>query len=989
MPATLQANAFVSLEQAKAFLLIKGTDRDDLLTDAINRISDYCENYCQRGFKRRTLTNLRVKAQWTPKLYLPIEPIDVTEPIDVSLDGSILSVWRSEDDGEPGDYDVMVGSDAGEPNFLIRAEGWMGSTPLPIRLSLTAGWDPIRGDVLDAYYTILDFAWREQLTKTQDIQQLSGAAPAGSFTLRESLIPLRAKYTLDMYRAAGRVGGSGGFDAGAMRGAGSSPRPPTPPTPGGAPVGAPYVTLAPDPTLTDERILTAGANISLTDNGPGNTVVIAATGGAAGGAPITAQYVTLAADPTLTDERVLTSGANISLADSGPGGAIVISATIPAPPAAAPVDASYLTGAANPTLTAERVVTSTPTVAWDLTTPGQARADVPNDSISFSKLQNVNAARVLGRGSTSSGDPEELTVGTGLSLTGTTLSATPTPPPPAAPPDAQYVTLAGDPTLTNERILTAGANITFNDAGPGGALTISAAAGGGGGAPTTASFVTVTAEAGLTNERVLTAGANVTIDDGGPGGAITISAAGGGSGGAPVGAQYLVGATDPTLTAERVVTNTPTVTWDLATAGQALANVPNDAITFARMQNIATDRLLGRDTAGAGDPEELTAGGGIEFTGAGGIQRSALTGDVTAPAGSNATTIPADSITFAKLQNLTASRVLGRGSASAGDPEELTVGSGLNLTGTVLSATAPPAAAPVGAEYLVGATDATLTAERVVTGTPTVAWDLTTAGQARASVPDDAITFAKLQNVSASRLIGRGAAGGPGDPEELTIGSGLSLTGTTLSAPAPPAGAPVGAQYVTLAADPTLTNERVLTAGANVTLTDGGPGGALTIAATGGGGGPTDLRVLKVTADVIVNNSIVLVPVTGLELPVAPGEKWFVEYDIQANSALAPDHRWGFSNPPNTTIYWGQFATIAGAFHFNTPAGTAHIAPIMQDGFLANEGNAATDCLFHFRAWVHVGDTGGTVVFTFAQNTATATPTIVRAGSSGLARRVL
>src|SRR5687768_11883952 len=65
----------------------------------------------------------------------------------------------------------------------------------------------------------------------------------------------------------------------------------------------------------------------------------------------------------------------------------------------------------------------------------------------------------------------------------------------------------------------------------------------------------------------------------------------------------------------------------------------DDSITFAKMQNIATDRLIGRDTAGSGNPEEISLATSLEFTGSGGIQRSALTGDVTASAGSNTTTI--------------------------------------------------------------------------------------------------------------------------------------------------------------------------------------------------------------------------------------------------------------------------------------------------------------------------------------------------------------
>lgn len=46
-------------------------------------------------------------------------------------------------------------------------------------------------------------------------------------------------------------------------------------------------------------------------------------------------------------------------------------------------------------------------------------------------------------------------------------------------------------------------------------------------------------------------------------------------------------------------------------------------------------------------------------------------------------------------------------------------------------------------------------------------------------------------------------------------------------------GAPTNAQYVTLATNATLTQERVLTAGTGITLTDGGAGGNLTIDAAG------------------------------------------------------------------------------------------------------------------------------------------------------------
>lgn len=103
---------------------------------------------------------------------------------------------------------------------------------------------------------------------------------------------------------------------------------------------------------------------------------------------------------------------------------------------------------------------------------------------------------------------------------------------------------------------------------------------------------------------------------------------------------------------------------------------------------LATDRLLGRDTVGDGAVEEIVVTGGLEFTGSGGIRRSALTGDVTASAGSNTTTIANDSVTYAKMQNVTTNnRLIGRGTSGAGDPEEITVGTGLTLSGTTLSVT--------------------------------------------------------------------------------------------------------------------------------------------------------------------------------------------------------------------------------------------------------------------------------------------------------------
>ena len=62
-----------------------------------------------------------------------------------------------------------------------------------------------------------------------------------------------------------------------------------------------------------------------------------------------------------------------------------------------------------------------------------------------------------------------------------------------------------------------------------------------------------------------------------------------------------------------------------------------------------------------------------------------LTGDVTSSG--NATTIANDAVTFAKFQNITDARLLGRSAGSSGDMQEITVGSGLSLSAGNLTAT--------------------------------------------------------------------------------------------------------------------------------------------------------------------------------------------------------------------------------------------------------------------------------------------------------------
>jgi hypothetical protein len=357
-----------------------------------------------------------------------------------------------------------------------------------------------------------------------------------------------------------------------------------------------------------------------------------------------------------------------------------------------------------------------------------------------------------------------------------------------------------------------------------------------------------------------------------------------------------------------------TLTGDVTGSGTGTvpATVAANAVTFAKMQQIATDRLLGRDSLLTGDVEQLTVGGGVEFTGSGGIQTSAFTGDVTKAAGGTATTIADGAVTMAKISATgtpgSGNFLRGDGSWQAvpaltdGDKGDITVSaSGATWTidnGTVTVAKISATGTPGSGNFLRG--DGSWS-----TATASIAdadyGDITVSSSGTVwTIDNDVVTYAKMQNVSATdRLLGRDTAGA-GDVEELTVGGGIEFTGsgglqtsaftgnvtksaggtstTIANGVVAPAMLTTGAPSWVSGGDVTVTGD--------ITVTGNDIKSSSATAITMSGANVTVAGDLTVTGNDISSSSAVALTLAGADVTVA-GDLTVTGNDIKSSSATA------------------------------------------------------------------------------------------------------
>ena len=193
----------------------------------------------------------------------------------------------------------------------------------------------------------------------------------------------------------------------------------------------------------------------------------------------------------------------------------------------------------------------------------------------------------------------------------------------------------------------------------------------------------------------------------------------------------------------------------------ATAGIADDAVTYAKLQNISAQyRILGRTSVGAGDAEEITTSANMVSL-LGSADYSAARTNLSLVVGTNVQAWDANLDQIAALTPTKGNIIVGDGSSwtslTVGTDGWLLTADSTQAAGMKWAAGSGGSGAPTTVDYLVRTADAGLSAERVVTDTTTISWDWATGGQAKANIVANSVGNSSLRQGAALTVIGRSA----------------------------------------------------------------------------------------------------------------------------------------------------------------------------------------------------------------------------------------